>query len=428
MPTAEVCACAARIVHGVTANRQSLEKVTKEHTQTLPLSARSEAREIAWGTVRWWFRYRSALAEKLHRPISRRDKILESLLMCGVYQYDHLNEPDYAVTSGTVEASRNLGLPKAAGFVNAVLRAWLRDRDDGEPDEESRYATPRWLIDSLKRDWPHDWQAILEAGNQKPPMSLRINALKTSRSDLLALLSARGVKANESTLSPWGITLEHPQDVATLPGFLEGLCSVQDTAAQLIPLVTQGFDGGHILDACAAPGGKTAHLLESLSGIESLTAVDLPERTPAIAENLRRLDLSANVISSDILETQRWWDQKPFDLILIDAPCSGTGVIKRHPDIRHHRRPDDIPRYAERQEKMLKQLWPMLKPGGQLIYVTCSILHAENNAPVEKLIGAFRDARVQTFTLNGAIQTAFGYQLLPTNEHDGLFYANLRKA
>lgn len=429
MPTAETCAAATRIVHAVTKKGQSLDRATFSECSKLKPENRGEVREISWGTLRWWFRYQAAVSSKLNRPISKKDQILESLLLCGAYQLDHLNEPDYAVTSGTVEAARVLGLPKAVGLVNGVLRSWLRDKPtDLMSSEECTFATPSWLLQRIKSNWPDEWQKVVSCANQKPPMTLRVNTLKITRSEFIELLARENIKAHETSISPWGVTLEKPRDISSIPGFSLGFCSVQDEAAQMAPLACLPFNGGRVLDACAAPGGKTTHLIEALKNIESVTAIDLPNRTKSINDNLDRLDQSAKVISADILNDKKWCDGELYDLILLDAPCSGTGVIKRHPDIRHHRRSSDIATYALQQSRLLSTLWPLLRTGGQLVYVTCSILKEENDVPIDGLIQKFSDVQVRDITIPTAIGTKNGQQLLPNDEHDGLFYASLTKA
>lgn len=429
MPTAETCAAATRIVHAVTKKGQSLDRATFSECSKLKPENRGEVREISWGTLRWWFRYQAAVSSKLNRPISKKDQILESLLLCGAYQLDHLNEPDYAVTSGTVEAARVLGLPKAVGLVNGVLRSWLRDKPtDLMSSEECTFATPSWLLQRIKSNWPDEWQKVVSCANQKPPMTLRVNTLKITRSEFIELLARENIKAHETSISPWGVTLEKPRGISSIPGFSLGFCSVQDEAAQMAPLACLPFNGGRVLDACAAPGGKTTHLIEALKNIESVTAIDLPNRTKSISDNLDRLDQSAKVISADILNDKKWCDEELYDLILLDAPCSGTGVIKRHPDIRHHRRSSDIATYALQQSRLLSTLWPLLRTGGQLVYVTCSILKEENDVPIDGLIQKFSDVQVRDITIPTAIGTKNGQQLLPNDEHDGLFYASLTKA
>jgi len=429
MPTARVCARAAQVIHATVAKGQSLDRVTRDFLTDLDSRDQAEVREISWGAIRWWYRYHDALHRKLTRPISNKDRVLEALLISGLYQFEHLDEPDYAVTSGNVEAARVLGRPRAVGLINGVLRSWLRDPHRLTTlSEEAHYATPGWLVDDIRLSWPNDWEGILISANQKPPMTLRINTQRTSRAEYLGLLAQHDIAAEASTLSPWGVRLHKGRDVNEIPGFKEGLCSVQDEAAQLTPLLCADFTGGRVLDACAAPGGKTTHLLETLPGIASLTALDLPGRTGLIQSNLERTGKAARVISASVHDARSWWNQEPFDLILLDAPCSGTGVMKRHPDIRHHRRPSDIAAFATEQKKLVRSLWPLLAEGGQLVYVTCSILTAENDDILAHATRDLPDANPVRCALPDARKTAYGHQVLPNEHRDGLFYAALRRA
>ena len=428
MPTAEVCAAAARIVHDVASRGRSLEVAARNHLSSVPLRRSSETREIAWGAIRWWYRYHAVLSRQLHRPLRKRDRVLESLLICGFYQYAHLDEPDYAVTASTVDAAALLGAPKAGGLVNAVLRAYLRAGRSTDPaDEETQFATPQWLLSTIRQAWPDHWRQVLETANHKPPMTLRINPLKMSRDEYLQWLRREGIIARSSALSPWGVILDKPMAVNALPGFEAGTASVQDAAAQMAPLFCHPAQDARVLDACAAPGGKTTHLLEHFRQLGSLVALDLPDRCGAIEDNLSRLGLNAKVLGADLLDVDTWWDGIPFDLILLDAPCSGTGVIRRHPDIRHHRRPADIVHYAAQQKRMLRQLWKMLAPKGEMVYVTCSILMQENDEPVRDLCARHPDAQLQKLQLAGATKTDCGIQFLPGTAQDGLYYASIRK-
>lgn len=427
MPTAEVCAAAARIVHDVASRGRSLEVAARNHLSSVPLRRSSETREIAWGAIRWWYRYHAVLSRQLHRPLRKRDRVLESLLICGFYQYAHLDEPDYAVTASTVDAAALLGAPKAGGLVNAVLRAYLRAGRSTDPaDEETQFATPQWLLSTIRQAWPDHWRQVLETANHKPPMTLRINPLKMSRDEYLQWLHREGIIARPSALSPWGVILDKPMAVNALPGFEAGTASVQDAAAQMAPLFCRPAQDARVLDACAAPGGKCTQLLETSPQIQ-LTALDLPERTKTIGENLARLGLVAQIIAADVLQVDEWWDGKLYDLIVLDAPCSGTGVIRRHPDIRHHRRASDLDRYAQTQIQMAKRLWPLLAPGGQFLYITCSILAQENDTVLEAFCRETPGACPERTTRDGALATTMGNQFLPSDEHDGLYYASLIK-
>jgi 16S rRNA (cytosine967-C5)-methyltransferase len=428
MPTAEVCAVAARIVHDVVTQGRSLEMAAKKHLNSVPARRSSETREIAWGALRWWHRYQGVLSRQLHRPLRARDRILESLLVCGLYQYDHLDEPDYAVTASTVDAAALLGAPKATSLINAVLRSHLRAKTSAGPaSDEELFATPRWLLNAIRKAWPNQWNQVLETANRKPPMTLRVNSLQMPRDEYLEWLRQQGFSAQASTLSPWGVILDKPVSVAELPGFAAGKVSIQDAAAQMTPIFCQPAQGARVLDACAAPGGKCTHLLEVYPQIKSLTALDRPGRTEAISDNLTRLGLTAKLIADDVLQPETWWDGQLFDLIVLDAPCSGTGVMRRHPDIRHHRRASDIIAYARTQAQMAARLWPLLAPGGQLLYITCSVLPEENDGPLLELHRRHSGIKQDKPTVSGALTTELGNQFLPNEEHDGLYFASLFK-
>mgnify|MGYP000026409649 FL=1 len=428
MPTAEVCAAAARIVDDVVTRGRSLDAVTARHLSELPLRRHSEARAIAWGTVRWLYRYRPLLHRYLRQPLRRRDGSLEALLLCALYQYHHLDEPDYAVTTGSVEAATRLGRARARGLINAVLRSHLRDsRAALTSDEETCYATPAWLIKRLRHAWPGHWQQVLQSANQHPPMTLRVNVARTDRDSYLRRLAVADIPAQPSNLSPWGVLLERAMPVTKLPGFAEGEVSVQDAAAQVTPFFSGQLAGCRVLDACAAPGGKCSQLLELEPTITSLTALDRPGRVYTIRENLLRLGLNCNVTGGDALVPGNWWDGQAFDLIVLDAPCSGTGVMRRHPDIRVHRRHSDIANYANKQEQLLEALWPLLTPGGRLLYITCSVLPEENDGPLHNLVSRQADARPELVTTAEGLATDLGCQFLPGPYHDGLYYARIRK-
>jgi 16S rRNA (cytosine967-C5)-methyltransferase len=394
---------------------------------TLPRSAQGEAREISWGAVRWYYYYQPVLAKLFHRPLSQTNKILETLLLCGLYQLDHLNAPDYAITSSTVETCRLLRRDRARGLVNAVMRKYVKQKNENATHCSSAWhSMPQWLVQSLKSTWPAEWHTIVNACNEKPPLTLRINSQRCQPNSYLRRLKNLGLAGFESPLCPSAINLAQPLPAHQIPGFSTGDVSIQDAAAQLLPLFTGNLQGRTVLDACAAPGGKTCHLLEVATFQLSVTSLDFPERIQKIKENLTRLGLKAKVISGDATCPDQWWDKNPFDCIIVDAPCSATGVIRRHPDIRIHRRATDIVKFSRRQFDLLQALWPLLNPGGRLIYITCSILPAENDDIIAKFVETTLDAQVKTVPLNIGITTAYGRQLLPQpGGSDGFFYAVL---
>jgi 16S rRNA (cytosine967-C5)-methyltransferase len=391
---------------------------------------------LCFGTLRHHFRLRADLESLLDRPLKARDSVIESLLAVGMFQLRDTRIPDHAAVSITVEAARLLRRPKYAGLINAVLRNYLRQGlglEEGR-DDESRFNHPAWFIDALRGDWPEDWQRILEANNDRAPMWLRVNNKRTTAVAYLARLDE--IDDGHSLLSGLIHTLRlaKPLPVAQLPGFADGDVSVQDAAAQIAAPWLLMHGGMRILDACAAPGGKTGHLLELASPDSAVTAIDLDsERLLAIRENLQRLRLDATVLAADASNPKEWWDGKPFDRILLDAPCSASGVIRRHPDIKVLRRKTDIEALASRQAAMLEALWPLLEPSGRLLYATCSVLAAENDAVVADFLARHNDAREDRVLPNYNIRDLMvektcGFQVLPgTQGLDGFYYACLER-
>jgi 16S rRNA (cytosine967-C5)-methyltransferase len=329
-----------------------------------------------------------------------------------------------------------LGRPKLAPLVNAILRRFLRDRisEQSLSNEEAEYDHPRWLIEMLRADWPDDWQSILVANNDRAPMWLRVNPAHGSAADYVLRLKEIEIESELIAGLPQAVRLSEPQPVDILPGFLEGHVSVQDAAAQLAaPWLLAGVQG-RILDACAAPGGKSSHMLEiGGSGIDLSCVDNDPERLHGIGQNLERLGLGATILCGDASNPNEWWDKKPYDGILLDAPCSASGVIRRHPDIKHLRRSVDIAALAKTQLAMLKGLWPTLRPGGRLLYVTCSVLAAENDAVVTAFLADTDDAKKSVLLQNNNIRDlmrdkACGHQVLPaTAGLDGFYFACLEK-
>ncbi|MEE3288258.1 MAG: 16S rRNA (cytosine(967)-C(5))-methyltransferase RsmB [Pseudomonadota bacterium] len=428
MPTAEACAVAATIVDDVLSRGRTLDSAARDRLRTTRSEGWPEIREIAWGSIRWTYRYRPLLRHRLHKPVRRRESVLENLMLCALYQYDHLDEPEYAITSSTVDAAGILGREHARQLVNAVLRSHLRDRNpDFEANAEFRYATPEWLLSAVRRAWPDNWQEILDNFNLHPPLSLRVNPRHNSREAYLVRLKQAGLSACPSQLSPWAVTLEKPVPVARLPGFADGEVSVQDAAAQLSPLLLGALENIRVLDACAAPGGKTGQLAELTEEGFFLKALDIPDRIHLIEENLQRLGLTAQTSAADATQPDQWWDGEPYDVVLLDAPCSGSGVIRRHPDIRVLRRSSDIPALSDKQLLLLRRLWPVLKPGGRLLYVTCSILPAENDDLVDTFLKLEPEAKISRIDFSHGIETRLGHQFLPGKQGDGLYYAMLHK-
>jgi 16S rRNA (cytosine967-C5)-methyltransferase len=358
--------------------------------------------------------------------------VLADLIAVGLFQLDEMRVPAHAAVKETVAASRNLGLPAASGLVNAVLRRYQRERpalwEELSCDPEFRWAHPAWLIDRITADWPADREAVLEANNRQAPMWVRVNRRRAPPAAWAARFAAAGGKA-EPGPAPESLLLDRPLDVAELPGFSDGEVSVQDAAAQLAAGLLDPRPGELILDACAAPGGKTGHLLE-LAPEADVTALDSDaERAGRIRSNLARLGLNARVSVADAGCPGDWHDGRAFDAILLDAPCSGTGVIRRHPDIKLLRRPDDIAALAAAQDRLLDALWPLLRPGGRLLYCTCSILREENAGRADAFLRRHGDAAAAALPGPWGRTDGPGRQILPGETGmDGFYYACLNKS
>jgi 16S rRNA (cytosine967-C5)-methyltransferase len=382
--------------------------------------------------ARWWLRYDAAVDRLLERPLREREAQAHALLVLGLVQLDILSLPEYAAVAATVDAMRALHRPKFAGLANALLRRWLREREaiaaQLDRDEVTRTAHPRWLIGALRRDYPQDIEAVLAANNHVAPLWLRANRRRTTRAALLEKFAAVGIAAEAAAQLDDAIVLAESTDVTRLPGYAEGEFSVQDGAAQWAATLLDARDGQRVLDACAAPGGKSVHILELANA--RLVALDADaQRLPRLNENLARLGLAAEVRVGDAAEPAAWWDGKPFDRILLDAPCSATGIIRRQPDIRLHRRAGDIPALATTQTGLLTALWPLLARGGRLVYATCSLLVDENTRQIARFLAATPDAHGLDLAPTGWRRCAAGgAQNLP-GEHgmDGFYYAVLEK-
>ena len=432
-------AAAAAAVNAVVRNGQTLDRALAEHESRVPAGReRSQVRALAFGAVRWHCRHRALLALLLDRPLRARDRILEALLSVGLFELEHGRSPGYAAVSTCVAAARRLGRPRATGLVNAALRRYQRERDallsQVNQSDEGRYAHPHWLVRALRKAWPAHWEAVCDINQREPPLWLRVNPQRTTVENYLAALESAGLEGTLSTAFPHAVRLAEPVGVDRLPGFSTGEVSVQDAASQLAALAVAPEPGLRVLDACAAPGGKSVHLLEQAGGALDLVCVDADDaRLDRLRENLARTGLAAQVVVGDALTPADWWDGEPFDRILVDAPCSATGVIRRHPDIRLLRRAEDIPALAARQLDMLTGLWSLLRPGGRLVYSTCSILPAENRDVARRFLDqepAATELRPLDARLAGLTAGAGpGYQLLPhVADTDGFYYLVLQKS
>lgn len=400
---------------------------------------RALAMELANGVLRWYWKFDHLLGQFLKKPLRNKEHDLKLLLLMALYELVELSTPDYAVVNEAVSTSKALGKQWAKGMINGVLRSFIRDQEaclkKMESNQEAYYSHPYWLIALLKKDWPDHWQAILQANNQRPPLWLRVNASQNNTETYRALLLEQGLASSPHDFALQALKLQQGVDVTSLPGFAQGKVSVQDAGAQLAAGLLDVHQGQRVLDLCAAPGGKTCHVLELEPGIESMIAVELEEkRMLRVRENLDRLNFSAELIVADASDASTWWDGKLFDRIMVDAPCSSTGVIRRHPDIKVLRWEEDIKSLVNVQQKILQQAWQMLAPGGKLLYVTCSVLRQENEAQIANLLTTQKDIIELDLIEEGSSQSwgvkcEHGRQLLP-GEHDtdGFYFCCLSKS
>ena len=392
-------------------------------------------RQICYTTCRHWFTLNAQLERLLKRPLKRKDLEIKTLLLVGLCQLVHMRTPAHAVVHETVSACDGLNRSWARGLVNALLRNHQRQTDSHRTPAQREPASaainsdlPLWLYDMLAAAWGERLSAIIDGTNTPGPMTLRVNTKKIARDQYRQMLDKADMAATNCAFADSGVGLQQAVDVALLPGFNEGLVSVQDEAAQLAAGLLACRSGDRVLDACAAPGGKTCHILEEVPGLQMQALDQDAARLRSLEENLQRLALPATVTQGDVCQPDLWWDGRPFDRILLDAPCSATGVIRRHPDIKLLRRVEDISTLCALQAKALDSLWPLVKPGGTLLYATCSILAEENSEQIRAFLARTDDAQESTPHIECGIATGYGEQFLPTPRGlDGFFYARLHK-
>jgi 16S rRNA (cytosine967-C5)-methyltransferase len=424
---------AARALAAVLSGKASLNSSLPAQLDKVEERDRGLTQDLAFGTARWQPRLDLLAAQLLQKPFKAADADVQALLLVGLYQLFYTRIPAHAAIGETVGCADKLKKPWAKGLLNAVLRRAQREGEEllagMERDPVVRTAHPRWLQKSLKAFWPEQWEAICAANNAHPPMILRVNRRHHSRDAYLALLAEAGVGASACQYSRDGIVLAEACDVRGLPGFAEGWVSVQDEAAQLSADLLELAPGQRVLDACCAPGGKTCHLLEAEPGLAHMVAIDLEaKRLTRVRENLDRLQLDAELIACDARDTASWWDGKAFQRILLDAPCSATGVIRRHPDIKLTRQAEDIPALAALQGELLDALWPTLEVGGMLLYATCSSLPTENTEVIDAFLARTPGARELDLATEAGLRQPHGRQLLAQEGgHDGFYYAKLIK-
>ena len=427
---ADTRAIAARVI-GAVLSGESLNQALPPALEKVGDRDRGFLQQLCYGTLRQGPRLQGVLRQLLDKPLKEKDNDLQALLLCGLYQLDSMRVPDHAAVAETVGATRALKKKWARGMTNAVLRRFLREREKlGEQlDDAARACHPRWLYKKILQQWPQQAASIIESNNCQPPMTLRINTLRSQRDDYIRLLAGEGISATAGPLSPCSVMLEQPRDVLELPGFSDGLASVQDEAAQMAAILLGAAAGERILDACAAPGGKTCHILELQPALAEMVAMDVDERRLLkVSENLERLSLAATTLAGDVARPPDQLERGSFDHILVDAPCSASGVIRRHPDVKLLRRSADILPLAKQQLGILKGLWPLLKPGGTLLYATCSILDEENSAVVQQFLDQQKDSKLIGTGADWGVEVRCGRQLLPSpGGPDGLFYARLQR-
>ena len=414
---------AAALLGEVLAGRnlnEVLNALWRREPDLLPRT-RGAVQDLSFGALRYFARLEYILQALITRPITHEG--VRCLLMVSLYQLIYSKTRPYAVVDRAVESARGMDAPWAAGFVNGVLRNFLRSKEEmlarADSFEPARYAHPQWWIDRLRLDYPDAWAAILEANNSHPPMTLRVNRRQIEPEQYLTLLQTAEMEAE--ILEGGALRLKKPVAVDKLPNFNDGMVSVQDQGAQRAAHLLDLASGQRVLDACAAPGGKAAHILEAADVM--LTALDKDEaRLKRVAENFARLKVKGRLVTGDAATPQAWWDNKPYDRILADVPCSASGVVRRHPDIKWLRRPTDIAQFAASQRAILAALWRLLAPGGKLLYATCSLFHEENADVVTDFVASHPDAQCLP------ISDIPSGQLLPNADHDGFFYALLEKA
>lgn len=409
-------------------------------SQALPLAwqgmddrrDRAFVQNLVFGCLRWYDRLAAIRAQLVSKPLKTKDEDINLLILLALYQLLYLDTPEHAAVSETVNLSQKLKKPWARGLLNGVLRQFLRDQTQILANLPNNLvvqsAHPQWFIDQLKQAYPQTYQQILEQNNLAAPLTLRVNTRVQTRDQLLEKLQQAGFEAKAHPLSPVAISIDQAGDISRLPTFEQGGFSVQDVAAQQAALILQPQAGMRLLDACAAPGGKTCHLLEYCDNQAWLLALEKEaDRLPRLEQNLQRLQLTANTQVADASDCASWWDGEAFDQILLDAPCSATGIIRRHPDIKRHRRPEDIDALCLTQAQLLDQLWQTLKPGGQLLYATCSVLPQENANQIQAFLARQPEAVLNELNVEWG-QGAIGRQILPGEfGMDGFYYALLQK-
>lgn len=420
-------ALAAKIVFAVVYEKKSLTETLSAYVKASDNEA-GLIRHLCFGTLRYWFTLLHYLNALINKPLRNKDNDIQCLLMVGLFQLLYTDIPAYAAVDQTVKALVPLKKPWARGLVNKLLR--LSQTRSFKLNDEDLYAHPQWMIEKIKADWPEHWKSMLTANNNHPPLFLRLNKTKIVPSVFLAALDEKEIQSRVIPELPYAVEIINPLPVNQIPGFDEGYFSVQDLTGQKVVDYLSLEKQHRLLDACAAPGSKTTLMLEHFPGID-LTCVDISEkRLIKIKHNIERLHLtqSVSLITADICEPTTWWNHQLFDRILVDAPCSASGVIRRHPDIKVLRQPEDIPALAQKQLQILNTVWSTLQPNGICLYTTCSIFNEENDDVIQQFLSQHSDASVLNIDNNWGIRLKYGQQVLPGDQNrDGFYYALLQK-
>jgi len=426
-------ALAAKCSFAVVDKGRSLADELPKHQEKVNGKDKGLLQEICYGVLRYLPALENELRQLMDKPLKGKQRVAHFLILVGIYQIKYTRIPDHAAVSETVAATKPLKNDHLKGLINGVLRSFQRkiatSENDGKTEKLAnaiQYCHPSWFIKKLQQGYPEQWQNILNANLERPPMWIRVNQQHHTVAQYIKLLEKVEIEHQLIDENSGAIKLNQAVDVNSLPGFDLGHVSIQDGAAQQAAILLDCQTGDDVLDCCAAPGGKTCHILEHSPNIASMTAIDIEEtRLLRVEENLNRLNLKAKVITGDAANSDTWWDGKQFDRILLDAPCSGTGVIRRHPDIKWLRKSSDIDALTLLQKQILKNSWSLLKPGGTLLYATCSILPEENSEQVQAFINENSDAELLPITNNNA---KVGWQILPNEKSmDGFYYAKLKK-
>jgi len=429
---------AAYVVARIVRESVTLDTALHDALATAPEEFGPAVRSLSYGAVRGYYRHEAILGRILSQPVRSLDPLVRAILSVALFELEDALTPNYAVVDAAVKTAKATDAARASGLVNAVLRRYLRERTAidaviaGNP--ATRHAAPIWLADLFRADWPVRWTQLLAAGDAQAPLWLRVNSRLTTTAAYLELLAAAGIAARDEPRVPFALQLEKPCDVKDLPGFAEGLVSVQDLGAQCVAFPLDLQPGLRVLDACAAPGGKTALIAERADPPLELTAIDIdPTRLDRVRGNLRRAGLTARVVVGDAGNPGAWWDGRAFDRILLDAPCSALGVIRRHPDIRLRKSPAEIDKLPQVQGRLLRAAWRLLAPGGRLVYATCTVTHRENRDVLAGFLAETPDAVVvpaeewKAWPALGQ-PDPFGRQILPGEAGaDGFYYAALNK-